>query len=199
MHLYNGLPFDEIELVTTPFPHFAQPDFLGEEIGLELLQWCECCAPWKDNTIPGFYEVSDCNLRHVAVPPLIADLVNEPFLFELRMLIASLFGARIGEQVDVTVHRMLSGQRIGIHTDYGDQARSHRLVIQLNRGWSLSDGGLLMFLNSADANPCSDSYVCYRPVHRSAAAFEISPRSHHAVTRVNNGCRYTLTYSFHRT
>jgi Rps23 Pro-64 3,4-dihydroxylase Tpa1-like proline 4-hydroxylase len=93
------------------------------------------------------------------------------------------------------VHKLAPGQRIRIHNDYIAGQESHRVLVQLNRGWTDDNGGVLLFFGSEDAG---DIRKAFRPLHDSCVAFEISQQSHHAVTPVARGERYTLVYSFYR-
>ncbi len=95
--------------------------------------------------------------------------------------------------VEVTAHKLVSGQTIRVHNDYRPKGETHRLLIQLNRGWADEQGGLLLLFGSAGAN---DVRRILRPTHRSAMAFAISPLSFHAVSTIQRGERYTLVYSF---
>jgi hypothetical protein len=72
---------------------------------------------------------------------------------------------------------------------------SHRLLIQINEGWEASQGGLLMLLGSAEPESVQSVLL---PVHGSGFAFEISPKSFHAVSSIITGERYTLVYTFRK-
>ena len=90
-------------------------------------------------------------------------------------------------------HKLLAKQTIRIHNDFLDGDERYRLLVQLNRGWTDAQGGMLMLF----ASGCStDVRRVLRPVHGSMFAFEISPASYHAVSTVHSGERYTLVYSF---
>ena len=94
---------------------------------------------------------------------------------------------------EVTAHKLLPGQTIRVHNDHRPRGETHRLLVQLNRGWDDEQGGLLLLFGSAAAD---DVRRILRPTHRSATAFEISPKSFHAVSTIRRGERYTLVYSF---
>ena len=49
-----------------------------------------------------------------------------------------------------------------------------------------------MLFNSADP---TDIHKLFRPVNLSGLLFEISAASHHAVSQVHGGARYSLIYS----
>ena len=87
-------------------------------------------------------------------------------------MMEEVFARNFEEPISVVAHKLLEGQRIGVHNDHLVGKESHRLVVQLNRGLSDDDGGILMLFNSDD--PADISRVM-RPVHVSGFAFEISP------------------------
>jgi Rps23 Pro-64 3,4-dihydroxylase Tpa1-like proline 4-hydroxylase len=91
-------------------------------------------------------------------------------------------------------HQIVDGQRIAIHNDFLGGEETHRLVLQLNRGWSENEGGMMMLFS--DPGPESVCQIL-RPLSRSAVGFEIGPNSYHAVSRVSCAVRYTLVYSFY--
>ncbi|WP_292625538.1 cyclophane-containing peptide 2OG-Fe(II) oxygenase YhhC [Mesorhizobium sp.] len=97
------------------------------------------------------------------------------------------------ELVEVTAHRMVVGQTIRIHNDFRLGGETHRILVQLNRGWADDQGGLLMLFGSGDAD---DVRRVIRPVHGSGLGFNISKSSFHAVSTINVGERFTLVYSF---
>jgi Rps23 Pro-64 3,4-dihydroxylase Tpa1-like proline 4-hydroxylase len=128
------------------------------------------------------------------LPVGIAFLTSAAALNQLRSDIGALLGANLDERVEVTAHKLIPGQRIRIHNDFVPAQETHRLLIQLNRGWSEANGGLLMLF--ADPDPKSVSRIIL-PGSRSAFGFSISPRSFHAVTPIRSGERFTLVYSFY--
>ena len=128
------------------------------------------------------------------LPAQLTFLQGEVFLNALKGQVQKLFGVSLGNRIDATAHKLVSGQRIRVHNDFIPDAETHRLLIQLNRGWRDEDGGFLLFFNSP--NPV-DIHKVFRPVHNSAVAFAISPDSNHAVTAIHGSERFTLVYSFY--
>jgi Rps23 Pro-64 3,4-dihydroxylase Tpa1-like proline 4-hydroxylase len=106
------------------------------------------------------------------------------------------FSMAFEERVDIQAQKMGAGNRIRFHTDFGLKLQTHRLVIQLNRGWETSWGGLLILAKNPQLGEPSDMDRYYAPISALAVGFEISPRSFHAVSVMNKGTRYTLVYSF---
>ena len=114
----------------------------------------------------------------------------------LRRAIGNHFGKHLGPRVELVAHKLVEGQRIAIHNDFLVGGETHRLTVQLNRGLDDEDGGFFMLFNSFDA---ADVHRVLRPVSGTGIGFEIGPHSHHAVSRMHGGERYTLVYSFHAT
>ncbi len=96
--------------------------------------------------------------------------------------------------MDVTVHKLVKSQRIRIHNDYIPGQETHRLLIQLNRGWTDEQGGMLMLFGSPRPE---DVRRIVSPIHGTSLGFAISSDSHHAVSAVYSGERHTLVYSFY--
>ena len=180
-------------LETDPFPFSVVPDALCDDIEQATLVWFEQAAPWR-LTEESFYSQHEFDMRDVELPSDIAQLAAGTTLARMRELISELFRRRLGTTVDVTAHRLTAGQRIRIHDDYLEGGETHRLILQLNRGWTASDGGHLLLFGSGQPE---DVRVILAPMSKQALLFEISRRSHHAVSEVVRGERYSIVYSFH--
>lgn len=182
---------------TDPFLHVVIPDSIDENLADCLLNWFETEAAWQLSVIDEFYELYDLDLRSAQLPERLKVFVEDSFLEDLRKRTGRLLSARLGSKIDVTAHKMLSGCRIKIHTDFGPQGQTHRVLVHLNRGWKAENGGLLMLLDGERPSPNSNKLKCYVPHHRRAIGFEISPNSFHAVSTIVAGERYALTFSFY--
>jgi Rps23 Pro-64 3,4-dihydroxylase Tpa1-like proline 4-hydroxylase len=187
------LSFSPFEVYSAPFPYVVSARAFDDGVSADILAWLESEAPWK-LVETDFYEQFEFSFIDAALPTKLAFLREQTFIDSLANLIQQLFGVSLSRKVDTTAHRLLPGQRIRIHNDFIPDAETHRLLIQMNRGWEDGDGGFLLFFNSPDP---ADVHKVLRPVHNSAVAFAISPNSHHAVTTVHGGERYTLVYSFY--
>lgn len=185
------------EVLSDPFPHFVIPDFLSETGAERLMDWLEGNTNWKLRSIKDFYDTYDADLRSPDLPDEVDAFRAEGFLNDLRDLMGSSFNTRLGPRVDIALQKMIPGQRIALHTDYGPLGQSHRLLIQLNRKWNAENGGFLMLFDEEFPTEVSPNHIYYLPLSRTAIGFEISPRSFHAVSNVKAGIRYTLTYSFY--
>ncbi|MGP7795514.1 cyclophane-containing peptide 2OG-Fe(II) oxygenase YhhC [Sphingomonas sp. CLY1604] len=176
---------------SVPFANFRSADVIDEAASVAMLDWLDE-APWKLR-VEDFYEQHEFSLLGCQPPGELAFLASERFVSAVARELSDRLGAPALSLVDVTVHRLVPGQTIRIHNDEIGGEETHRLLIQLNRGWSFEQGGLLMLF--ADDDPASVTDVIV-PDHRSAFGFEISARSHHAVSTIRSGNRDTIVYTF---
>jgi hypothetical protein len=176
-----------------PFPHLSASSALGTGPSEEVLRWLETSAPWKLK-VAEFYEQYEFSLLDCELPESIELLFGMESLARLRSRIEQNFRTELSDRQDVTAHKLVQGQRIRIHNDFIPDQETHRVLVQLNRGWHDAFGGILLFFGSDDPG---DVRKAFRPMHDSCVAFEISPTSHHAVTPISDGERYTLVFSFY--
>ncbi|MGN6818237.1 MAG: cyclophane-containing peptide 2OG-Fe(II) oxygenase YhhC, partial [Sphingomonas sp.] len=167
-------------------------ELLSEETAGALLDWLDTDAPWRLR-IADFYEQHEFSMLECALPPSVAHIVSDDFVAEIGRQLSARLDAPPLALVDVAVHRLVKGQKIRIHNDHIGDAETHRLVVQLNRGWRMEQGGLFMIFADDDPESVADVML---PVHRSAFGFEISRRSHHAVSTIHAGSRDSLVYTF---
>ncbi len=190
----NRPDFSGAESRRAPFPHLLVPALLSEGTAEALLDWLDDGAPWNLR-VADFYEQHEFSMIACEPPPELAHLISETFVAEIGRTLALELDAPPLELVDVAVHRLVEGQTIRIHNDHLGEEETHRLVVQLNRGWSAAKGGLFMIFESDEPASVTDVML---PVHRSAFGFEISDRSHHAVSTVHSGQRDTLVYTYRK-
>ena len=187
------LRLSSVQTFFDPFPYVLSLESLELDVSYRVLAWFESDAPWR-LVETDFYEQFEFSLLDARLPSELIFLQSPDFLAAVRSRVADLFGADLGERVDVTAHRLVPGQRIRLHNDFIARAETHRLLIQLNRNWKDENGGLLLLSNSRDP---SDTRKVFRPVHNSAIGFAITPESYHAVSMLHAGERFTLVYSFY--
>lgn len=184
--------FQYVRASADPFPHVRVSNMLSPDAADRALGWLRTHAPWALR-IESFYEQHEFSLLATELDDQIADLVSPAFIEVVCTELRERFA--VDEEltlVDVAAHRLTSGQTIRIHNDYLEGQETHRLLIQLNDGWSAERGGLLMLF--AGEAPESLRHIVM-PTHASGFAFEISPSSFHAVSTIRDGERYTLVYT----
>lgn len=179
-------------LELAPFRYGLIAGCMEQGLASSMLEWLEDSAPWKLR-VADFYEQYEFSFDDVVLPDALAESFSPHAMEELRRHMEDLFGVELLTRIDITAHRLTHGQRIKIHNDFIPGEESHRLLIQLNRGWEDANGGLLVFFNSNDP---ADVHRILRPLHNTGVVFEISESSLHAVTPIQAGNRYTLVLSF---
>lgn len=180
--------------LSEPFPHALSRWAVSSDMAERTLIWMEEAAPWNLR-IASFYEQWEIHLDEEVLPDRLQELLSPAIINGLtRQLLPDSYTEI--ELVEVTAHRMVSGQTIKIHNDFREGQESHRILIQLNRGWTDKQGGLLMLFGSSNS---SDVRRMIRPIHGSGFGFRISEASFHAVSTVTAGERFTLVYSFRET
>ena len=189
----EALDFAPFSVFSEPFPYAVSPRALNHQISFAILEWLETAAPWK-LVETDFYEQYEFSFDDACTPGSLTFLRDKIFLDTLKTQVQKLLGVSLQRRVNATAHKLTPGQRIRIHNDFLPGGETHRLLIQLNHGWSDLDGGFLLFFNSPDP---ADVHKIFRPVHNSAVVFAISPDSNHAVTTIHGTERYTLVYSFY--
>ncbi len=182
-----------VEAHTAPFSYFLTDACLDGQAEQAALDWLDTLAPWRLKRTD-FYEQFEFSLFDADLPDALAGLISPKGLLATRAFIEQALNCSLTDRIEVVAHKLVEGQRIGIHNDYLVGEETHRLTIQLNRGLCDEDGGFFMLFNSFDAG---DVHRIMRPVSNTGVGFAIGPTSHHAVSRVHSGSRYTLVYSFH--
>lgn len=162
----------------------------GERLTLD---WLENLAPWKLAQME-FYEQHEFSLLHHDLPPQVSFLTAPSLIDYFKTELGKAFAVSFENRFDVTAHRLTPKQVIKIHNDYLPGQETHRLLIQLNRSWETSQGGLLILFSEPRAEAAVKFIL---PKSRSAFGFEISRRSLHAVSTIRSGSRFTLVYSFY--
>ncbi len=185
-----------IALFSEPFPHFVCPEFLDAATADVLLAWLEA-RPWRSVGLDGYEGYCDVPLTSGNLPRDLDGLVAPGFLVQLRQLMAQFFSIDGSGDVRATAHRILTGGALSAHTDVSHIRFTHRLLVQLNRGWEPECGGLLCLHAGNPHTSQEPLWKSVPPIHRSGFAFEISERSFHSVTPVLHGQRYTLSYTFY--
>jgi Rps23 Pro-64 3,4-dihydroxylase Tpa1-like proline 4-hydroxylase len=179
-----------------PFPHVAFPAILSPVSANQVLTWLKTGAPWRLR-IESFYEQYEFSLLNERASQIAQELAGERLIEGVREIIRDHFAVKGPlSLVDVTVHKLMSGQTIRIHNDWLHNEETHRVLIQLNEGWSIDHGGLLLLFGSKAPE---DVRQVIEPTHGSGFAFEISEHSFHAVSTIRTGERFTLVYTFRDT
>lgn len=181
------------EIIEEPFPSFRCESVLPPGVESSLLDWFKGDAPWQLK-VADFYQQYEFSLHDISVPEPVEFLLADQQIDYFKRCLGESFGVSFQSRFDATVHKLVPGQVIKIHNDFVPGLETHRILIQVNEGWSVDSGGLLMLFSSFDPKDVS---MILLPVSGSAFGFEISEKSLHAVTPIVSGDRFTIVYSFY--
>jgi hypothetical protein len=185
------LAFETVFRRTVPYPHFISPQFYTERFAETLLAWLELGADWRLKETPLYaqYELGFGKFRHCTE---IQGLWDPAVLARLRDQASRAYGIPVSGRINISAHKLVSGQHGSIHTD-NEPGETHRLVVQLNRGRANDSGGNLTLLSGPTP---ADIAVVFKQASNSAVGFGLGPASHHAIGRVRTGTRFTVIYTF---
>ena len=179
------------DLRVEPFSHTTATGLFSPEICALTLDWLEGEASWKLQ-IASFYEQWELHLESGILPTPLKALVTASTVNRLvAVMLHPLTPTRVA-LTEITAHKLLPGQTIRAHNDFLHGEETHRLLIQLNRGWHDEQGGCYVVLQFVTRR-CPPRRS---PVERFSAGVPITPQSFHAVSTIRAGERYTLVYSF---
>lgn len=148
------LPTFERAIVSSdPYPHARIPSILSKVDADHVLEWLKAKAPWALR-VEDFYEQHEFSLQNSELDG-IEFLMADKFVRYARSEMERCFGVQGAlELVDVSAHRLTSGQTIRIHNDFIGDEETHRLLIQLN----------------GDGMPNAVAYSCCSPTTRRKAS-----------------------------
>lgn len=192
MNVASLLDFGDIRTSKSPFHYFVSPAAFREATADRILSWFKSDAPWR-LVETDFYEQYEFSLIDSHLPNRLSLLIDKPLVCHLKNLVAAQLCTKFHDEVEITAHRLTSGQSIRIHNDVIENGETHRLIVHINAGWAEQHGGLFVIFNTSD--PLS---ICklLKPLHNSAIGFAISENSNHAVSKVYDHTRFSLVYSF---
>jgi hypothetical protein len=192
MKEYNVIDLESVALEMEPFPHFSAAPALQNNLEKLLFDWFNQTTVWT-LVETDFYEQYEINMLCVDLPTHLQFLISEEVTQVIKEKFKIIFNLVSLDLVGLVAHKLVGGQKIGIHNDFIDEEETHRLVIHVNPGWIDENGGYLMLFGSDKVNDVSK---IIQPADNSAFGFEISPNSHHAVSKIYDYNRYTLVYTF---
>ena len=172
-----------------PFPHSWIPRLFPSTSNDRILEWLEQDVPWNF-TKRKFYRQFEFSLKDVSPPAGLDFLLADNTLAAMVAWLTETFDSPRIEPDGVVAHLLERGHGIGLHNDYGKDGETLRLVLQLSR--NVTGGVTALFRNQNRDSVCR----LFRPVHGTGIAFPISEVSYHAVSKVRDGQRFSLVYSF---
>lgn len=192
MPKHETIDLSEAVLFELPFKHFCLENILLGGVDKQLYRWLEEEANWE-LTVEDFYTQYEMSLLSSALPEHLKIFIAEDLITNISDAFKQIFNIERCSLVGVTAHKLIDGYKIGIHNDYIGEQETHRLLIQLNSGWTSKNGGYLLLFDSPDVEDISK---VISPFNNTAVGFEISANSYHAVSKVQNYSRFTIVYTF---
>jgi Rps23 Pro-64 3,4-dihydroxylase Tpa1-like proline 4-hydroxylase len=186
------IDFSVLTFEKSPFPHFYSRSFFQNGFESQLFDWFEKTEEWS-LTETEFYEQYEFSFLNIKLPENLLSLISENTISVIEEEFKKLFDIKFLNLVGVTAHKLINGQKIGIHNDFIKDEETHRLVININPLWTDSNGGYLILFNSSKVE---DVTKVIKPINNSAFGFEISSRSHHAISKIYDFSRYSIVYTF---
>lgn len=184
-----ALGFDWARSCEDPYQHVWIPRLFPAKTSNRILEWLEQDLPWQ-YTQTSFYQQFEFSLRDVDLPADLKFVAAAETMSEIGSWLQGAFNTPALESDDVVAHLLETGHGIGVHNDHQTDGETHRLLLQLGRG---VEGGVTVLCQ----DQCADSVRrLIKPIHGTAIAFAISKNSYHAVSKVQQGQRFTLVYSF---
>ncbi len=184
--------FADLQHELDPFPHCFGTDTIIAGIDAIAHDWLTKTNAWHI-THEDFYDQYEFSLLDNDIPTALSGLTSAATIASLQSTFTKIFNISHIEVVGITAHKLIHGQRIAIHNDFVEDEETHRFVLHLNHRWNEQNGGFLMLFNSANADDVSKVIL---PRNNTGFGFEISRKSHHAVSQIHNLDRYSIVYSF---
>lgn len=192
MHNQENLNLSSAVAQEIPFPHFSATSVLNNQLEVKIYEWFQLTADW--NLVEtDFYEQYEFSLLNVKLPEDLKCIIERDFLNNIENQFTKSFNVKGFELVDVVAHKLVNSQHIGVHNDFINDEETHRLVLHINPEWKEEHGGYLLLFNSSDSK---DMAKVVSPINNSAFGFEISRKSHHAVSKIYDFKRFTIVYTF---
>lgn len=174
--------FEEI-----PFPHIKIAPLISVKEAEELLRLLDNMV-WK-RTTQEFYEfniptdLDKKTLQHLLSSWRIGD--------RIRTYLQSYLDVHLGGEAIIDSHQYVPGTGIGVHTD--GSAREARFVLNLNRGWQSSQGGVWVLSQNSNLK----QFARYLPpLHNTGFGFLTRGGSYHALSERFSSSSYAVIFRF---
>jgi hypothetical protein len=158
--------FERARLVGEPFRHFLCQEFIAEQSHNDLLDWLETNAPWKRRTIADFIDVFSLDLGPCPLPAHLEIIRSAQTKELLCHGMEQAFDLNFEARVDVGAQKMIDGQYIRVHNDFGEFPQTHQSGRPAQPGMEHAVGRI----PAAAQGSCARRAITVRPLLSSAAA-----------------------------
>ncbi len=184
---------DDVLLFDEPYRHFLCFESFGADDAADMREVLSSDLDWGVRE-GSFYVTYRLDLRAFFEKRRTPRFLDEDFLFRMRDRMSKLFSVPLSDTIQVLGHRMIPGQRIGVHNDNpGLGFENYRIVTQFTFDQKPEDGGEL---NIHTSDRPQDVYQSIRPYPNMSFGFETSARSYHSVNLVRNVNRDAMLFNF---
>lgn len=170
-----------------PFPHIKIAPVISVKEAEELLHRLDSLV-WK-RTTHEYYEFNipvdlhKKTLQHLLLRWRMGD--------RIRTYLKSYLHVHLGEEAIIDSHQYVPRTGIGVHTD--GPAKEARFVLNLNRGWQSSQGGVWVLSQNSNLK----QFTRYLPpLHNTGFGFLTSRGSYHALSERFSSRSYAVIFRF---
>lgn len=179
-------------IVSSPYPHHHSNQALEKTDFEHVVQWMRNHALWE-RKVTAFYDQFNCT----NVDGMLDDDQRASIEARIRTTAERAHGIHLHDYCELTAHRMVSGQRIGIHNDDPTDEPEYenvRVLVFVGRSSRHDVPGLLMLDRSVPNDEMQAVQYDFWP--NQAVSIPLGPTSFHAVLEIEDGYRDTLLFSF---
>jgi hypothetical protein len=178
----------DIRWRSLPFPHILAASVFSEADHLGLIARLDACR-WHPET--GDFFTFDTLENYVEEVSLLSFLLGKSEEHNLLAVLQDVFNIPLFSPREVEFHRYRAKSGIGAHAD--TPARQVRFVINLNRHWHVTDGGIWIV---ASDSQLKSGRQFIPPISNTGFAFPTSTSSYHAMSVRNSETSYGVTIKY---
>ncbi len=184
----SGSQSDRHRVEREPFTHVKAASVLNAEQAEYLLNALDR-TEWRrrKESFAEFDVPEDPTVREELQDRLVQSCASD----EVRGWLEEAVGAPLAADVIVDLHRYGPGTGIGVHTD--GPVRQARFVLNLNRFWEPSQGGIWVLSARADLKA---PVQFIPPLHNTGFGFLTTPASYHALSERQASVAYSVILGF---
>jgi hypothetical protein len=176
------------EASRVPFWHILMAPVLEAGVAADLLDQL-CGLTWQRNLGSRFcFSIPEPSPDYIASHK---SIISSPKFDAMIYAIVAVYQFRTVELIGLDLHKYDQGTGIGAHTDRG--LNEFRFVLNLNRNWEPSHGGIWILSNTSDLSG-QTRYVA--PIHNTGFGFRPGLNTFHALSERYAGTSYALVFRF---
>jgi hypothetical protein len=188
MNRLVAAPHSNVQEQRIPFRHFLMAPVLNARVSTDLLDQLDGLT-WRRNRGSLFcFDVPDPSSDYLAFHDSVILHINVEIIVHA---ISTIYNFRHIQLFTIDPHKYDRGTGIGIHTDRG--VAEFRFVLNLNRNWELSQGGIWILSSAPDLSK-QTRYIA--PIHNTGFGFRPGVNTFHALSERVVGTSYALVFRF---